>query len=283
MGGTLSCLASGSGHATCGDYLAFLAGDQDYELTLYGVRRTKDAVERATRRNEARLQLMVAQHESACATLETEAADSLGTALRQRDIALHAPGGIKGIAAQSALTAARVALIQLTRQRRLLQHQYTRLEHGRAALDAIRARSALQDDLQYFESMRVSLDEARVPHEQLAHMQAAAAQTLQQFAQLDGQNVQYNTIMGSLGSSLIDVGAKSASEHFGDFNLGDTDSLLAALDTLRTDSHHTTTQKLDALDSLPAPLSTPVQRHSADGGGGGTVVAAATQTHQSKK
>lgn len=262
MGGCLSCEPS---EVSWADYLAFVAGDEDYELTFYGVRKTKEAVEKAICANEQRLTLMVGACEQKCAQLENDQAATRATALRHGELAITAPGGIKGMAAQSALTAARLALTQLARQSQVLQREYTRLECGRAALDAIRSRAALQDDRRYFESMRVSLNEARVPHEQLAHIQAAGAETLQQFAQLESQNTQYTTIMHSLDKSLVEVGAKSTREHFGGFNLGETDSLLAALDTLRTDSHQLTTTKLDALNALPpSPTGTLAQRHPGD-------------------
>lgn len=256
MGAAFSCGAAGGGEASLGDYLAFVAGDEDYELTLYGVRKTKEAVERAIRANEQRLGALVGACELKCAQLELAAADLRTDALRHRDAALSAPGGIKGMAAQAALTAGRLALTQLARQSSVLQREYTRLECGRAALDAIRSRAALQDDRRYFDSMRTSLNEARVPHEQLTHMQAAGAETLQQFAQLESQNAQYSTMMLGLDKSLIDVGAKSTREHFGSFNFGDTNSLLAALDTLRTDSHQVSTT-LEALDALPVLAGPP--------------------------
>lgn len=263
MGAVLSCgVGDGGGEASLSDYLAFVAGDEDYELTLYGVRKTKEAVERAIRANEQRLSALVGACEQKCAQLEHEVAEIRGNALRHRDAALSAPGGIKGMAAQAALTAGRLALTQLARQSSVLQREYTRLECGRAALDAIRSRAALQEDRRYFDSMRTSLNEARVPHEQLTYMQAAGAETLQQFAQLESQNAQYSTMMVALDKSLIDVGAKSTREHFGSYNLGDTGSLLAALDTLRTDSHQVSTT-LEALDALPLPTGPPTHNRNA--------------------
>lgn len=260
MGSVFSCAP---GEASFGDYMAFLAGDEDYELTLYGVRKTEEAVERAIRANEHRLQAMVAAREVRCTQLEVEVAETRSAALRHRDAALTAPGGIKGVMAQSALTAARLALTQLARQSQLLNHERTRLEHGRAALYAIRSRAAFQDDRRFFANMRTSLNEARVPHEQLAYIQAAGAETLQQFAQLESQNIQYNTMMQTLDKSLIDVGAKTTREHFGTSNLGETESLLTALETLRSDSHEVTTA-LDALDALPSPPTSAHQRHAVD-------------------
>lgn len=255
MGIAPSCCYEAPSNVSLGDYLAFLAGDEDYELTLYGVRKTAEATERATRGHELRLEAQVNQYEQKCHNLESAVAEARATALYHGDQATSAPGGIKSVGAQASLTAARLALTQLARQSRLLANEYTRLELGRSTLDAIRSRAALQEDRRYFESIHIALNEARVPPELLAQVQAAGNGALAKFSQLDVQNTQYTTTMHSLDRSLVDVGARSTQEHFGAYNLGDTDSLLAALNSLRTDSHHDA-QSLEALNALPPPGGT---------------------------
>lgn len=261
MCGTSAC---GSDEATLGDYLAFLAGDEDFELTVYGVRKTKAATERDRREREHNLKMCVAQRETKCAELETALATARATALRQADAARNAPGGLQGVAAQTALTAARVALMQVARIEVHLRHAYTNLEAGRTAIENIRVRTATEDDQIYYEAIRTALDEARIPHEQLAQLESISKATVRQFASLDTQNMQYNTILDAQSGALIQSNANVGQGRFSQYNLADTDSLLSALDSLRADSHHVSTA-LSVLDALPMPAhtatTTPTHRH----------------------
>jgi hypothetical protein len=249
-----NALCSTSDGASMRDYLAYLAGDDDFELTFYGVRKTESAIERDIRINERRLGTMVEQREKACAELETRLATARETAIRQGEAAKTAPGGIKGIVAQTALSAARAAVMQMMRVNEDLRQEYTRLEAGRAALAAIRARSSVQNDVSYYNAIHTSLDEARLHPEQLAMIQAASQGAVLKFAALEPQNVQYNTIMDTFESSLQVSNAKSVQSQLGNYNLADNDSLLSALDSLRADSYCVSTA-LGALDALP-PVNT---------------------------
>lgn len=256
----------GSGEASLADYLAFIAGDEDFELTVYGVRKTSAAIERDIRAKEHNLRSLVATREASCARIETALAAARDTALMQADAARNAPGGLRGITAQTALTAGRVALMQVGRLELELRHEYTRLESGRSALDAIKARAAVQDDRVFYDAIRDTLNEARVPHEQLAYIEAASNDTLRQFAALEGQNIQYNTILEAHSGALVQSNnAVVGHGRFAQYNLSDTESLLSALDSLRADSHHVsaTLSVLDALPSTPGHTSTQAT-HRAD-------------------
>ena len=198
---------------------------------------------------------MVGAREATCAELETALATARETALRQADAAREAPGGLRGPAAQSALTAGRMALMEVGRLELQLRHAYTLLEAGRSGLAAIRARSAVQDDRAYYDAIRATLNEARVPHEQMAYIEAAAGDTVRQFAALEGQNVQYNTMLDAHSVALVQSNNSSVGQgRFIQYNLSDNESLLSALESLRADSHHVSSA-LSVLDTLP---STPV-------------------------
>lgn len=253
MCGALTCA---TGEASVWDYLAFLAGDEDFELTIYGVRKTEVAIERDKRENEHRIRVMAGVYETNCARLEDEVKTAREAALRYGDAARNAPGGIKGVAAQTALTGARASLRQMARLNVDLRQEYTRLEQARAALEAIRARSAAVNDARLFDVIRTSLHEARVPREQLEQIAEAGRDTLRQFAQLESQNLQYNTMMESFDKSLIETTANVGQGQFAEYNLGETDSLLSALDSIRADSHHDSVA-LDSLYALPMPAASP--------------------------
>ena len=237
------------------DLLAYLAGDPEYELTLYGVRKTAEALERAVRRNEARLAQLVSESEAQCHTLEADVAALRQTAMESGNRALSAPGGLKAAAAQSHLAAARLALTELARKNSTLRREYIRLSAGRSALHAIQSRSALQRDRVLFDSILQSLREAHVPAEQLQYMHGAAESTVQQIAALEPQSRQYNSMLETLDTNLSPIGTKTANEYFPNLKLDDTDSLIAALRSLEGDSHNDAAA-LDALERLPlTPLT----------------------------
>lgn len=239
MGAYTSCFLCGG---TIGAYASLVAGDTDYELTFHGVRKTDLAIAREEREREDNLRHKVGLREAQCAKLETEIANSKAIAMQCKAAAMRAPGGLNGVHASRELSRAKQEILQMARINMLLQQERTKVEAGRRALEAIHARVAIREDREYIDSIRSAAMLSEIPDEQLTYVQDAGDDAVDQFERLDEQNSQYNDILQNMDQSLAQSRSSSLNSMFGDFDLNDTASLLAALDSMSAESHQDTVE-----------------------------------------